>query len=197
MERALEQVSTAVRYRKGPFYSRKYGCAYGPGDKKLAEKWKRLKPYLELDVSTCILHTRILLDKAVALSRVFLRGPTLPNFNSFSHHKQFFVKNPTSIPGHAEYSRYMRDETSWFDVPIKFVRDKFYVHEDPRHHKVFSIGWAGDDNLTLRFDIVKADRYTQRDSISFNPWRMSYDVENFLKWFGGYGLKSFRRRICR
>lgn len=189
MERVLEQTSTCVRYRKGPHYVRKYGGGYGPGQRKLAEKWNRLRPFFEIDVSSCILHTRILLDRVVGMSRAFLRGPRLPSFTSFSEHKKFFHRFPDEIPGQVEYSRYMREETEWFDVPIKYVRDKFFVHQGPQHEKLFTVGWERDDNLTLTF--VQLDRAGRENApcIQFNPWRMSYDIEGFLRWYGLYAKK--------
>jgi hypothetical protein len=190
MERVLEQVSTEVRYRKGPYYVRKYGGKYGPGQKKLAEKWRRLHPFLELDVSTSILHTHVLLDKVVALSRAFFEGPVLPSFNSFSDHKQIFVKRPNAISGHEKYSQFMREETGWFDIPIKFIRDKFFVHQGPKHMRFFSIGWEKDDNLTLNFFVLSSENGITRERLQFNPWRMSYDIESFLLWFGAYGLNA-------
>jgi hypothetical protein len=193
MERMLEQISTVVRYRKGPHYVRKYGGSYGPRQKELAEKWKRLRPFLELDVSTCIIHTRILLDRAVSLARVFLKGSRLPSFNSFNDHKKFFEKNPHTLSEHGEYSRYMREETGWFDVPIKYVRDKFFVHQGPKHLKLFTIGWERDDNLTLTLRTFATDQTSNGEWIRFNPWRMSYDIDNFLTWFGSYGERALSR----
>jgi len=190
MERMLEQVSTVVRYSKGPYYVRKYGGRYGPGQKKLAEKRRRLSPFLELDVSSCLMHTRILLDRAIGISRVFLKGPQLPSFNSFSDHKKFFIRHPNVLFAHAEYSRYMRDQTSWFDIPIKYVRDKFFVHQGPRHRKLFTIGWEGDDNLTLTFLLANREQKHSDTWISFNPWRMSYDIEEFLNWYGNYAIRN-------
>ena len=195
MERVLEQISTAVRYQKGPYYTRSSGRKFGPGQKKLADKARKLRPFLELDVSTCLLHTRILLDRVVALSRVFLTGPKLPNFNSFSDHKKFFIRNPSAVPGHDEYASYMRENTDWFDIPIKYVRDKFFVHQGPRHFMMYTIGWEKDDNLTLRIMLMPQKKGDNIEWITFNPWRMSYDVEDFLDWFCSYGLNKYQANV--
>jgi hypothetical protein len=106
MERIFEQISTSVRYRKGPYYVRRYGDKFSPGQKKLADKARKLRPYFELDISTGLLQTRILLDRVVSVSRCFLKGPKLPSFTSFSNHKKFL--NTNSIKGHEEYVRYFR-----------------------------------------------------------------------------------------
>ena len=187
MERALEQVSTTVRYRKGPFYVKKYGGKYGPGQRKTAEKLKKLRPFLELDINTCALQTRILLDRTVALSRSFLVGGTLPSFTSFSDHKKFFIKKPNAIPNNIEYANYMINDTDWFDISIKFLRDKFIVHAGPKHQKGFAIGWEGDD---LAMIIIVTDKECPTNFINFNVWRLSYDIEKYLTWFGDYGIKA-------
>lgn len=194
MERVFEQISTAVRYRKGPYYVKRYGGRFTTGQKKLADKARRLRPYMELDCSTSLLHTRILLDRVTALSRAFLNGPKLPSFTSFSDHKKFFEKNPNVLEGHEEYVRYMREETSWFDIPIKFVRDKFFVHQGPKHFMVYTIGWENDDNLTLNILLLPDRNRAKMEWIRFNPWRMSYDVENYLRWFSKYAVSKYKEK---
>ncbi len=188
MERVFEQISTAVKYRKGPYYVKRYGGRFTPGQKKLADKARTLRPYMELDISTSLLHTRILLDRVTALSRPFLKGPNLPSFTSFSDHKKFFYRNPNTLKGHEVYSSYIREETNWFDIPIKFVRDKFFVHQGPKHFMLYTIGWENDDNLTLHIQLMPESRKTKAEWIRFNPWRMSYDIENHLRWFAKYAV---------
>jgi hypothetical protein len=92
MERALEQVSTIVRYRKGPYFIRRYGGSYGPGQKRLATKHNRLRRYLELDFVTCLFVSRILLDRTITLSRIFLVGGQLPSFTSFQRSQEVLFR---------------------------------------------------------------------------------------------------------
>lgn len=193
MERIFEQISTSVRYRKGPYYVRKYGGKFTSGQKKLADKARKLRPFFELDISTGLLHTRILLDRVTALSRNFLKGSKLPSFTSLSDHKKFFIKNSNLIEGHNEYARYMREETDWFDKPIKYVRDKFFVHHGPKHFMVYTIGWENDDNLTLNIQLFPDKGREKTEWIRFNPWRMSYDVESFLLWFSEYAIGVYKK----
>lgn len=190
MERALEQVSVLVRYRKGPHYVRKYGGSYGPRQKQLAEKWRKLHPFTGLDINTCILQTRILLDRTIGLSRAFLSGSRLPSFTSFNDHKKFFVRNPNALSRHKEYARYIVNKTDWFDTPLKVIRDKFIVHSGPKHVKALSIGWESDD---LSLDVFILEPKMSK-SVDINIWRLSYDIESFLKWFAKYGLLSMNKK---
>lgn len=199
MERAFEQVSTAVRFRKGAYYVLKYGGAYGPGQRALARKRQRLSRFLELDIITCFVQTRILLDRTIALSRCFLNGPELPSFTSFSDHKKFFAKG-SAIPGHEAYAEYFREQTAWFDVPIKFPRDKLFVHQGPRHWKFFTIGWGHEDDLVWNVLIPAGEAHEEhshlrhRDRlVRLNVLRLSYDIENYLTWFGVYGSAALRK----
>jgi len=197
MQRALEQVSTTVRFRKGPYYVLKYGGKYGPRQRKLAKKYWRLVPFLELDIVTCLLQTRILLDRTIALSRRFLQGPQLPSFTSFAHHKKFFASGKR-LRGHSSYAQYMIHSTSWFDVPIKFVRDKLLVHQGPRHFRSFGIpGWGAEDDLVWYFllqgeaPLVRPEKRSASPTvIRLNVLRLSYDVESFPRWFSEYGTKA-------
>lgn len=191
MERSLEQVSTLVRYRKGPHYVRRYGGGpYGPGQQKLADKWKSLHPFAALDISTCVLHTRILLDRTIALSRSFLVGSRLPSFTSFNNHKRFFEKHPDALPKHREYGKHLVDNTDWFDRPLKEVRDKFLVHSASKHSKIFTIGWEGGDDLTLNI-LIYEERGIRR--LSLNIWRLSYEIGEFLAWFAEYGIGAIKK----
>ncbi len=123
LSRFLPEQSLAARWRNGPHYRLRYGRRYTPRDSELARRFNTIAPFLYLDFYNCLLWARILLDRIVALSRYFLTGQTLPSFHSFSDHRKFFVKRTASYGGHEDYARYIRDQTEWFDMPIKHVRD--------------------------------------------------------------------------
>jgi hypothetical protein len=57
----------------------------------------------------------------------------------------------------------------------------------------YTIGWENDDNLTLSIILNKGKNEIEDNErlLHFNPWRMSYDVENFLKWFSIYASNNF------
>jgi hypothetical protein len=201
MHRALEQVSTTVRFRKGPYYVFKYGGKYGPRQRKLAKKYWNSVPFLELDITTCLIQTRMLLDRMIGLSRRFLSGSELPSFTSFSNHKKFFVSGKR-IWGHKAYGNYLTNNTAWFDVPIKFVRDKLLVHQGPRHYKYLALpGWGVEDDLVWYFQLLgepphgkPRTRVPPERTIRVNVIRLSYDIENFLRWFSSYGSNVVMKR---
>jgi hypothetical protein len=198
MERALEQISTTVRYRKGPYYVHKYGGKYGPRQKAIVEKYRKLHKFLELDITTCILQARILMDRCIGLSRVFIDGKHLPSFTSFNDHKKFFSKleHCASLPEHSEYAQYIQAQTNWFDS-IKFVRDKLIVHSGPKHWRFFGIGWEGDD-LSVFF--VLSDQSGRKETIAeprhihLSVWQLSYEIEAFLTWFTSYALRALQAK---
>jgi len=164
-----------------------------PNQRRLAEKYRRVRPFLEFDLVNCLLHTRILLDRVAALSRHFLREQRLPSFTSFSEHKKFFVKLVQPYGKHEEYAEYIRNHTDWFDMPLKAVRDKFVVHSSPKHMRFLGYPDGGYElhlNILLPND-PNADRcLAETRMITVNPLRLSYDVEAFLKWFCSYGVAA-------
>ncbi len=195
MERGIEQVSSTVRWRKGPYYVWRVGGRYGKRQRRVADKYKRHRRYLELDVLTCLIQARILLDRAVGLSRAFLQGGgNLPGFTSFSAQKKFFMKLQSPYGIHQEYAERIRD-TSWFDVPVKSVRDKLVVHAGPSHWRSFGIPWYGKgDDLEMDFfledigDLVPAE--SGMGVVRLNVLRLAHDIRGFLHWFNRYGLKA-------
>ena len=195
MERIFEQISTSIRYNKGPYNAKQCGRKFTPGQKKIADKRRKLRPYFELDIATGLLQARILLDKLVGLSRSFLKGPKLPSFTSFSNHKKFLLNEKNEISGHAEYVRYFREETDWFDLSIKYIRDKFLVHQGPKHWMFHGIGSVDENNICLSIILFQDDKdnNVEEKLIHFNPWKMSYDIEIFLSWFSNYALNTCKK----
>jgi hypothetical protein len=96
----------------------------------------------------------------------------------------------------------MVHSTSWFDIPIKFVRDKLLVHQGPRHFSFFAIpGWGAEDDLVWYFrlqgeaPLVRHEKRSKSPTvIRLNVLRLSYDVEGFLRWFSDYGTKALGGR---
>ena len=195
MDRYLHAMSVAARHSRGPRRSRKYSA----NDRKLAEQYRRVAPFLEFDLANCLLHSRILLDRVAGLSRYFLSGKTLPSFTSFSDHKKFFTKLMKPYGEHEEYAEFIRKNTDWFDMPLKAVRDKFVVHASPKHMRL--LAYPGGSGYELDLMIMLPDSegaekpFTNVKVIMVSPLRLSHDVEAFLNWFCRYGVASLKSRL--
>lgn len=188
-DRYLYEASIAARYSKGPRWVRKYS----PGERKLADTYNRVSPFLEYDLVNCLLHTRILLDRVAALSRYFLRGQRLPSFTSFNDHKKFFIKLAQPYGQHEEYAEYIRTGTDWFDMPLREVRDKFVVHAAPKHMRVLGYpnsGYELDLSIILPEGVHPEKPFAKVRMIRVNPLRLSHHIETFLKWFCLYGVAA-------
>lgn len=193
MQRALEQLSTAARFRKGPYYVLKYGGRYGPRQRILARTATRLRRFFDLDVYSTVLFSRILLDRTVALSRSFISGSRLPSFTSFSDHKKFLAKGNHEIP--PAYADHIVNRTDWFEVPLKIIRDKFIVHAGPAYYRIDTIPWDGDD-LLITFVPTSGDgRGNWEGSIGLNLLTLSREIEQFLTWFARYATRALRTEV--
>ena len=69
LERYISEMSVARRWS----FSTKYARAYSDWDKNVAQKYHKIKYYLELDFLNCLIHAKILCDRSVGLSRLFLK----------------------------------------------------------------------------------------------------------------------------
>jgi hypothetical protein len=124
MERFLKAMSVAARYSRGPHWKRRSGGtqSFTKSDQRLAGEFRATGRFLELDLTNCLIHTRILLDRTIALSRTFLNVPgRRPSFTSFSEHKKFFLRLSGPYGEHDEYAKLIREETDWFEVPINLA----------------------------------------------------------------------------
>jgi hypothetical protein len=66
--RYLREMSVAARYSRGPYWVRRSRGKYTAIQRKLADEFNVIAPFLELDLINCLLHSRILLDRVVGLS---------------------------------------------------------------------------------------------------------------------------------
>jgi len=197
MERYLREMSVAARYSRGPRWVRKSGGTekYTPAQRKLADEYNQIGKFLELDITNCVIHTRILLDRVVSITRRFLTADRQPSYTSFSNHKKFFLKLTEPFGQHEAYAKYIREETDWFEMPIKAVRDKFIIHSAPKHLRFLgypSGGYELDLNITLPDAPEGNKTFSKVKMIRINALRMSYDVETFLNWLNNYGLAALK-----
>jgi hypothetical protein len=196
MRRYLENMSVVARFRNGPHYTLKHGGKYTQSERKLAEQFRPLRPYLEFDLANCLLHTRILLDRVAGLSRYFLKLRERPSFTSFADHKKFFERRQGGLGEHEAYAEYLRSQTAWFEVPLKQVRDKFLVHAAQSHMRMLGITQASDVHLSIHLpqDPTADKPYRRSKVIFFSPLQMSRQVHDFLVWFNAYGTAALATR---
>jgi len=174
---------------------------YSDRQKQLAEKHNELGPYTELDYQNLITYSYILLDRVIALSRRFLNGSNLPSFTSFNKHKKFLIKNPNSLDSnYSEYIKYITQNTEWFEIPLKVLRDKILMHSSGRHMSF--LGW-GESNCDLEMvTIIPATKNQTKllekgKAIEFSPRRLARDIESFLTWFAKYGTEKSSQHPTR
>lgn len=191
LERLLKEMSLGRRFRNGPYYSLKYGAKYTTKEKKLAQKFNRTKRYFELDFVDLLIHSRILLDRTIALSKHFLTEKTLPSFVSFNRHKKFF-QNPVHRPygSHEIYAQYICDKTNWFDKILKPVRDKFLVHPQENHTKYFGLPSFGPSEIEMIIILPRGSPekpLAKVDHIRVSTVELIANIQDFLKFFSNCG----------
>ena len=197
MERYLREMSVAARYSRGPRWVLKSGGTqkYTLAERKLADEYNLIAKFLELDITNCVIHTRILLDRVISIARHFLPSNQQPSYTSFNNHKKFFLKLTEPFGQHEEYANYIREETDWFEMPIKAVRDKFVMHSAPKHMRFLGFpsgGYELDLSILLPDALDGEKLFSKVKVIRINALRMSYDIETFLTWFNDYGLMALK-----
>lgn len=196
LERALPEISVIAR--GDPFFKYAKGYKYTPVQRKLAKRYHAAERYLRYDLLCCLLHSRILADRTIALSRYFLAEPTLPSFTSFNEHKKFFRKLDHPYGDQEEYATHIREGTGWFDS-LKTVRDDFVVHHGKAKHYSM-LGYRGSDNDVSLFFYPHGDHMIEFESsymgttIQLSIRRLSRDIGDFLTWFNAYGSGAFKDR---
>jgi hypothetical protein len=197
LERFLPALGYAVRWEKGLRYIKGKGKKFTSSQKKLSERYHATRRYFEYDFFNYLLHARVLMDRVAGISRIFINSPNLPSFTSFSDHKKFFQKPAQPYGEHEEYAKYIRENTDWFEMPLKEVRDHFLVHQGPSH--MLNFGYRDDDwDLFLHITIPKQKNdLSATDNIVVSVPQLARDIETFLLWFNNYGLKSLDTNIIQ
>jgi len=199
LTRFLTEMSITVRWNNGPCYVRKYGGKYSKSQRNLANKYNAISKYLAYDFFNCILHSRILMDKIIGLSRYFITNNHLPSFTSFNNHKNFFKKlkeNNKEFGQFEDYAHYIREETDWFDIPLKIVRDKYLVHAGPKHMKFFGFPGIGHElSLLMILPAGNEEKKTlsKVNCISVSIPQLANDIQKYLIWFSNYGINCLEK----
>jgi len=197
LERFLPPLGYAVRWEKGLRYIKGRGKKFTPSQKKLSEKYHATRRYLGYDFFNVLLHARILMDRIAGISRIFINNKNLPSFTSFSDHKKFFQKLPQPYGEHEEYARYIRENTTWFEMPLKEARDHFLVHQGPSH--MLNFGYRDEEwDIFVHIMIPKnRDNLAEgSENIFISVPQLARDIEVFLHWFNTYGLKSLDKNVA-
>jgi hypothetical protein len=199
LRRCFEQIS--VRRRKNSklrYHPRNE--KYSKRRKQIVDKRNTLRPYLELDYQNLIIHSCILLDRTIAISRRFLSGRKLPSFTSFNKHIDFLRKNSDALgEAHKEYQEKLVSASEWYWIPIRVLRDKYLMHSSERHYSFF--GWSENkwdlEMITLIPGI--SNQATQSENrvlpknlkmIRFSARQLAREIEEFLTWFAAYWEKQ-------
>ncbi len=156
----------------------------------MVKKIELFGPYLELDYQNLIIHSCILLDRTIAISRRFISLSKKPSFTSFSKHVEFFTKNTELVE--KEFKEYQTKIVScldWYTIPLKLIRDKYLMHSAERHMIYF--GWGRSkwdlEMITVIPAKSKQEKLLERVKfICFSSRRLARDIESFLKWFAEY-----------
>jgi hypothetical protein len=186
-KRLLKEMSLGRRFRNGLYYALKYRSAYSENDKKLAKKFHETKYYFDVDFANFLIHSRILMDRTISLSKYFLSGKNLPSFDSFNKHKKFFLKHE-NIPydGNEEYANYVRENTGWFDDILKFARDDVVVHAKRGWMKHFGLADFGAREINMYIIIPdKEKKLAKVEFKSISVIELIKEVGAFLHFFSG------------
>lgn len=194
LARFLPISSLFVRCSWRKYWDRKRGGSYvSAHHRKLAQQQDRARPYMLYDFWSCLLHSRILMDRTIHLARSFLTQEPRPSFTSFNDHKKFFARRADEFPRHGAYARHIRDNTNWFDA-VKFVRDKFLVHAGPKH--MWHMAYPGGREHELMMVILvptkpNEEKYLREMKyIGISVPRLMTETDAFLRWFSAYGTAA-------
>ncbi|HEY5713772.1 MAG TPA: hypothetical protein VIT68_00265 [Candidatus Gracilibacteria bacterium] len=189
LERVLWGISVRKRFEKE--------IKYHPGNKpfsarqkEISRRYKETSPYTRLDFQNLIIHTCILLNRFLEISRIFVEKNTDINnlsFTSFSKHKKALKKHDLG-PKLEEYQKFIVDQTEWFEIPLKILRDKFLMHSVEEHMTFLSSPECDHDNLELIIILHNPIKI-----VGFNPRRLALDLRKHLKTVSKIGLEQIKK----
>jgi hypothetical protein len=166
----------------------------------LAKQYNETSKYLLLDFVNFSLHTRILLDRTIALGQYFISGGNIPSFTSFNNHRKFFLlPENTPYPSHENYAQHIREQTEWFDN-LKLIRDKYIVHTQSTHSK-----WLGFSVNSEKKDIhltIQLPRGSKENGalsevkwVQIDVMEIITHVSEFLVFFDSYASTAIDSKI--
>jgi hypothetical protein len=192
VERVLRHISIGRRWQSEVRYAHGGRRKFTDRQKDISRKYRDQRPFFELDFTNCLIHSRILMDRTIAFGRRFLSAPRLPSFTSFNDHKKFLKRDSNALgERHQPYVEYIVDNTEWFDVSLKPVRDKFAVHTAPNH--IPFLGYSSDHDLEMCFVLDQRNKskpFGEAQLVNVSIRRLARDVEGFLMWYNDYAIHA-------
>ncbi|MFQ5621164.1 MAG: hypothetical protein ACE5FT_04935 [Candidatus Nanoarchaeia archaeon] len=158
-----------------------------------------LRDKLDLMNETFFIHTKILMDDMAQLAYFLLNDESTVAsnnkyfnmagwFKSFNEHRKWVLKQEDGLVP-PKY-QVLITSTNWFDIVVKFIRDKYYVHTLPRSGvgtksspqgditHLFTIKNIKDEDMTFLHNLKQNYRqqYPEFSKISDNI----YDILRFI-----------------
>ena len=96
LDRYFHDMSLSIRWNAGPKWALRERRKYTDYERKIALAYNATSRFIAYDFWNCLLHARILCDRAIALSRHFLSREPKPSFTSFARHKRFLARHRAS-----------------------------------------------------------------------------------------------------
>ncbi|MFH2059311.1 MAG: hypothetical protein ABIJ59_10450 [Pseudomonadota bacterium] len=163
---------------------------YSRHQKQIADTWRKIDPYVELDYQNLIIHACILLDRTITLSRRFVEGGNLPSFTSFHKHLVFLSTNPKAFgENHSEYVKEITSSLNWYRIPLKVLRDKYLMHSSEKHESFFGWGKSNWDMEMITMIPSKSGKdfsFKGGKWIRFTPRQLARNIDSFLNYFSKY-----------
>jgi hypothetical protein len=175
------------RYSNGPHYIRKYGGKFTAAQAKVALKYRQVAPFVLLDIFTVIVHARILLDRAVGVSRLFFPRGNRPPFGSFNDHKKWMLRVTARGITDTQYADVIRNHTDWLSGVLKDFRDHGLIHNERVTTTTIVTGWTREDNHLILWYTLPNGFNTGPASGEITLPMLVTEIESFLKRFNRTG----------
>lgn len=161
LERLLTEASLSRRHER-IYWKIRYHEKLTERELLFSKKCNEKCKYITLDYENFILHTKIYFDGMAYITKFFFNFEKKPSNKSFSEHRKFFLRDE-NIPYYDEvYASKIRNDLAWWDIFIKFIRDKLIIHRTMKHLKSITYQGAGDNIAILYFPFIRRGEH-QKD----------------------------------
>jgi hypothetical protein len=157
-------------------------------DQYITTKYFVLSDQTRLDHESFIIYSRTFMDNIAQVAK-FLINHDLPN--SFSSHKKWYINNKynNNLNLNLEYSKLVNNHSNWFDLNLKFSRDKFIIHTDSK----MIIGGISHNSQNITFSSVNKLRGSEEGHRSLLELKKKYEnvIPNLLNINNFWELYEF------